>query len=198
MCFRVDEEKETGRLLYDIVVNLSHFFHFLSETALIGFSPDHIFTGWGASFGASIFVLLLSLGVADSINSIRRERERALDALQISEGRLRDQYDQIEKQYMQLESLSIVLNLAHDELIDANEKATQEKEVISAILSSIADSVIGCDRDGNVLLLNRIAEELTGYTQEEALGRNINEIIRIDNPRVLDTAFSKHRFDGRN
>jgi PAS domain S-box-containing protein len=62
------------------------------------------------------------------------------------------------------------------------EKATEtEKERLAVTLRSIGDGVITTDTDGRVLLINRVAEELTGWPQEEACGRPIGEVFHIIN-----------------
>lgn len=55
----------------------------------------------------------------------------------------------------------------------------QEKERLSTILHSIGDAVIAVDCSVNVTLMNPIAELLTGWTFEEAQGRNLDEVFNI-------------------
>lgn len=50
-----------------------------------------------------------------------------------------------------------------------------EKEQLSVTLGSIADGVITTDTSGRVVLLNAVAEELTGFKQAEAAGRSLTE-----------------------
>src|SRR5207244_10482228 len=45
-----------------------------------------------------------------------------------------------------------------------------EKERSVAILANIADGIVAVDRDGQVVLWNSAAEEITGVPQEEAHG----------------------------
>ena len=56
-----------------------------------------------------------------------------------------------------------------------------EKERLKTTLLSIGDGVIVTDKRGKVLLLNAIAENLTGWTQEEALGQPLEEVFNIIN-----------------
>ncbi|MFC1524119.1 response regulator, partial [Thermodesulfobacteriota bacterium] len=67
--------------------------------------------------------------------------------------------------------------------IDEREKAqtavAAEKEQLAVTLRSIGDGVITTETESNVVLLNRIAEELTGWTQEEASGRPLWEVFRL-------------------
>ena len=54
-----------------------------------------------------------------------------------------------------------------------------EKERLSITLKSIGDAVITTDTEGNVMLLNNVAENLTGWSQDEANGKNIKSVFNI-------------------
>lgn len=60
-----------------------------------------------------------------------------------------------------------------------NKKLYEEKEKLGITISSIGDGVISTDIDGRVTILNKKAEELTGWTQEEAIGKPIEDIFNI-------------------
>ncbi|MFH1532688.1 MAG: ATP-binding protein [Pseudomonadota bacterium] len=62
-----------------------------------------------------------------------------------------------------------------------------ERERLAVTLRSIGDGVITTDIDGRITLLNRVAEELTGWTSEEALGSPLTEVFRIINERTRAT-----------
>jgi PAS domain S-box-containing protein len=53
-----------------------------------------------------------------------------------------------------------------------------ESERLNVILCSIADGVIAVDTDQKIILMNKNAEKLTGWTREEADGRLFNEIFQ--------------------
>ncbi len=59
------------------------------------------------------------------------------------------------------------------------ERLAEEKERLSVTLRSIGDAVITTDIAGTVTLLNGVAEDLTGWSQEEASGRPIDEVFRL-------------------
>jgi PAS domain S-box-containing protein len=52
-----------------------------------------------------------------------------------------------------------------------------------ATLQSMGEGVIAMDRDGRVRSMNRVAEDLTGFEQSEALGRPAGEILRLMDKR---------------
>jgi diguanylate cyclase (GGDEF)-like protein/PAS domain S-box-containing protein len=54
-----------------------------------------------------------------------------------------------------------------------------EKEKAQVTLASIGDGVIRADADGNIDYLNPVAEKLTGWPSERALGRPVAEVFRV-------------------
>jgi len=55
----------------------------------------------------------------------------------------------------------------------------EEKERLAVTLRSIGDGVITTDTAGRVVLMNRVSESLTGWSQEEAAGRPLEEVFRL-------------------
>ncbi len=58
-----------------------------------------------------------------------------------------------------------------------------EKEQLTVTLRSIGDAVVTTDTSSTIVLLNKAAEELTGWAQEEAAGRPFGDIFRIIDER---------------
>ncbi len=54
-----------------------------------------------------------------------------------------------------------------------------ERERLAVTLRSIADGVIATDQTGHVMLINGIAERLTGWKQQEALGKEFFEVFSV-------------------
>jgi diguanylate cyclase (GGDEF)-like protein/PAS domain S-box-containing protein len=59
------------------------------------------------------------------------------------------------------------------------ELATSE-ERLAITLNSIGDAILATDDGGRVVLMNPIAEELTGWSRQEALGRMASEVLTIE------------------
>jgi two-component system sensor histidine kinase EvgS len=80
----------------------------------------------------------------------------------------------------------------------AEKRIAAQTERLNITLRSIGDGVITTDTQGRIQLINRVAEQLTGWTQREAKGRKLPEVFHIiheytgkdmENPvqRVLET-----------
>ena len=64
------------------------------------------------------------------------------------------------------------------------EDLNAEKERLAVTLRSIGDGFIATDTDGNVAMINNVAERLTGWRQEQILGKPLVEIFNILNERT--------------
>ncbi len=58
-----------------------------------------------------------------------------------------------------------------------------EKELLKVTLYSIGDGVITTDKNGCVVLMNKVAEELTGWRQKEAIGLHFEKVFEITNDK---------------
>jgi PAS domain S-box-containing protein len=63
----------------------------------------------------------------------------------------------------------------------AQSRAGQRGEVLSVTLSSIGDAVITTNLDGNITYLNKVAEDLTGWSISEAKGKPLDQVFNIVN-----------------
>lgn len=69
------------------------------------------------------------------------------------------------------------------------ERQLKEREhLLATILKSISEGVVVTDRQGKISFLNSEAINITGFSQEEALGKNVFEIIRILDDKQLEVA----------
>jgi PAS domain S-box-containing protein len=59
------------------------------------------------------------------------------------------------------------------------ETLASEKERLSVTLRSIGDAVITTNTEGRIILMNRAAEELTGWSQEEAIGKTLTSVVSL-------------------
>ncbi len=61
----------------------------------------------------------------------------------------------------------------------AEEAISAERERLSVTLRSIGDGVITTDTEGRVVIINNVAEELTGWTQEDVFGKPLEDVFYI-------------------
>ncbi len=66
----------------------------------------------------------------------------------------------------------------------AEESLAAEKERLTVTLRSIGDGVITTDMEGRIVLMNKVAEQLTGYMQREAVGKFLSEVFYIISERT--------------
>ena len=81
-----------------------------------------------------------------------------------------------EKAYQNLQQSKFIAEkrLAEKALIESEER-------YRTTLYSIGDGVITTDPEGNVKMMNPVAEQLTGWTQQEASGKALEDVFRIFN-----------------
>jgi PAS domain S-box-containing protein len=68
----------------------------------------------------------------------------------------------------------------------AEKALANEKERLAVTLRSIGDSVITTNMDGKIVLMNEIAGDLTGWTQEEAIGKSLEEVFHVINENTRE------------
>ncbi|MFO7761491.1 MAG: ATP-binding protein [Thermodesulfobacteriota bacterium] len=85
-------------------------------------------------------------------------------------------------QFVEAPSLELEEEIKERERVETD--LLSEKERLAVTLRNIRDGVITTDVYGNVILINKVAEELTGWSQEEALGRSLREVFQITNEKT--------------
>jgi len=63
---------------------------------------------------------------------------------------------------------------------EAEASLAAEREWLAVTLRSIGDGVICTDKKGKVVLMNKVAEELTGWSEREAMGRDFWDVFKIE------------------
>lgn len=76
-----------------------------------------------------------------------------------------------------LQMIGCIINITKRKLLEKSLNA--EQELFKATLFSMVDAVITTDKDGNVCIINAVAERLTGWTQQEAAGKPFGEILKF-------------------
>ena len=111
---------------------------------------------------ASMLVLLLVLAFVYFI--YRESRQRLKNLVHLETVHLLETQEETNKQ---LQHANVTLQISEENL--------------AVTLKSIGDAVITTDAEGRVIYLNPVAEQFTGWLQEEACGHPVDEIFRIIN-----------------
>ncbi len=65
----------------------------------------------------------------------------------------------------------------------ASELLAREKERLAVTLNSLGEAVITIDTEGRVALFNRVAQDLTGWSESEALGQSVDAVLHLREAR---------------
>jgi PAS domain S-box-containing protein len=86
-----------------------------------------------------------------------------------------------------ISSLAESLHRARRKTEESETREREQRERFRVTLASIGDAVISTDMDGLVTFINPIAESLTGWQQETAVGRSLREVFNIVNEQTHQT-----------
>lgn len=109
------------------------------------------------------------------------ERKRAEEELKKYRHHLEELVD---ARTVELKNANKLLQKEIADRKSAEESLAAEKERLSVTLRSIGDAVITTDTEGVIILINKAAEHLTGWTQKEAEGRLLHEIFQITDEKT--------------
>ncbi|HEY3825603.1 MAG TPA: CHASE3 domain-containing protein [Bryobacteraceae bacterium] len=87
-----------------------------------------------------------------------------------------------------------------DELQESEHRITEARDWLQTTIASIGDGVVATDAEGKVTFLNGVAAVLTGWTQEQAAGRRLEEVFVIHNEETgatVENPVSKTLREGR-
>jgi len=123
----------------------------------------------------------------DEVETLNEQLYREVEARQQNAEKLRQARDELElrvkERTAELSSSNRSLALEIEERINAEHALAAEKERLAVTLRSIGEGVITCGVDGTVVLVNKVAEELTGWTQQEASGVPLGTVFQLINKK---------------
>jgi PAS domain S-box-containing protein len=96
--------------------------------------------------------------MAESLTAMTRYAKKALAAR-------REAAEQLQRQVSEREHIAGML--------------ASEKDRLDTTLRMVGDGVIATDTEGNVVLINQAAAELTGWTQDQVIGRPLDEVFHL-------------------
>ena len=77
--------------------------------------------------------------------------------------------------------LTAAYNRQIQEIKRRSEESYEREQWLNTTIRSIGDAVIACDVDGKVVFMNLIAEQLTGWHEDEARGQTLHQVFPIFN-----------------
>lgn len=103
----------------------------------------------------------------------------------------------------EFEKVSTSFNLMADKISQTFQTLEKEKEIATAersklheVLSSMVDGIIALDFNKNVILLNKSAQEITGYLENEMIGRPIDQLLHLfsDADEIVSKTYCTNSF----
>jgi len=91
--------------------------------------------------------------------------------------------DELKKYHDNLETL---VKERTEQLEERTEQLAEEKELLSVTFSSMSDGVLVVNVEKQVILFNKVAENLTGWNFKEVQGKPIGEVLAIINERTKE------------
>ncbi|MFW8601432.1 ATP-binding protein [Desulfobacterota bacterium M19] len=120
------------------------------------------------------------LGVNIRLQEEITERQQAQDAL----AKNRDELElRVVERTSDLAAANEMLQAEVEERSAVQEALYEEKELLTVTLHSIGDAVITTDIKGRIVIMNPVAEELTGWSWTDAVGRPLDEVFKIINEK---------------
>jgi PAS domain S-box-containing protein len=90
-----------------------------------------------------------------------------------------------------IEAEELIANIRAILRLRKAEQEVREREAwLKTVMSSIGDAVITSDLRERVTLINPVAQEMLGWTEEEAVGRPLTEVFRIINDQTRQSSES--------
>jgi two-component system, cell cycle sensor histidine kinase and response regulator CckA len=150
------------------------------EIALLQSEIKHDF------FNSSVTVILLTLMVIAVFLLLLRKASRRLqsDIAQFVDSfqQAADENRAIEHEpivFKEIELLAEKTNQILQDKMTAQRHMQEDRERLAVTLRSIGDGVITTDTAGNILLINTITEELTGWDPKDAVGKPIQTVFKV-------------------
>jgi len=84
--------------------------------------------------------------------------------------------DELELENSVLRNLLAQTTRAYEQQMD---ELSAEKELAQVTLASIGDGVVTTDAEGRIKYVNPVAEQLTGWHRDEAIGRPLEEVLKL-------------------
>lgn len=79
----------------------------------------------------------------------------------------------------EIEDLGESFNAMAKEIQRRSEIISADRNMLRTIISGIVDAIIAVDPNQKIILFNKVAENLTGYSEKEVLGKDVSSVIKL-------------------
>ncbi|MFC1655579.1 ATP-binding protein, partial [Patescibacteria group bacterium] len=127
--------------------------------------------------------LKIDVGTKDEIGALGKAFNKMTSAIKKSraevERKVEEQTKEIVEHKSRLENQQrAVLNILED-VAEEKEITAKERDKINTILYSIGDGVFVVDKEYKVKMFNKMAYQISGYTEEEVFDKPYNEVLKF-------------------
>src|SRR5712691_9999661 len=138
------------------------------ELPFLTFYPAVMVSAWLGGFWPGILTTLLAATIADYLwlsptSSLAISRAGDVVGLLVFVG------------------MGALISVLNESWRRASAAVSQSEEWLQVTLASIGDGVIATDDQGRVTQLNAVAEALTGWTEADAVGKRLEEVLVVVN-----------------
>ncbi len=85
----------------------------------------------------------------------------------------------------ELSQLAMSVNELSMRIEESTETVNAERNRLDSVLTHMADGVLAANRRGEVTIINQAAADFVGVDREEALGKNVIDLLHLKNKRTL-------------
>lgn len=75
------------------------------------------------------------------------------------------------------------------DFVETQQHLNKEKELLRSTLLSVGDGIIATDVQGNITIINPVAEEFSGWQHTEAIGKNIADVFQMVDPETKKSLY---------
>ena len=122
----------------------------------------------------------------DEVGQLARRFTEVLRLLRTSRDDVTAQRRAQQTANRELEAANSSLTREIGERRSAEEALSREKEMISVTVASIADGVIATDMEGHIVLINRVACNMTAWSEHDATGQLLAQVYHVQDERTRE------------
>ncbi len=141
---------------------------------------------------SSALIFLFLKPLSDLVNSFERlGRGNFNQRIDIRSG------DEFEKVGQSFNLMADKIAQTFHNLESEKDVAISEKSKLGEVLSSIVDGIIAIDFNKNIILSNKSASEITGFTQAELVGHPVDQLIHLftDSEEIVSKTYCSNSFN---